>query len=238
MKHMKIAAFVCAAGILVSSCATSQGNGTLIGGGAGAALGALAGRLIGGNAKGTIIGTAIGTAVGATAGNLIGKKMDKKKAELAAQLANAQVTEVTDINGLPAVKVTFDSGLLFGTGSSAISAASAADLSKLSASMKADPSFEVAVLGYTDNQGWKNSNAEQSAQKNLNLSQQRADAVKAQLLKNGVPAGQIKTSAGYGEANPVADNATAEGQKANRRVEVYMYASQDMINAANAGTLQ
>ena len=164
--------------------------------------------------------------------------MDKKKAELAAQLANAQVTEVTDINGLPAVKVTFDSGLLFGTGSSSVSAASATDLSKLSASMKADPAFEVAVLGYTDNQGWKNSTAEQSAQKNLNLSQQRADAVKAQLLKNGVPAGQIKTSTGYGEANPVADNATAEGQKANRRVEVYMYASQDMINAANAGTLQ
>ena len=40
------------------------------------------------------------------------------------------------------------------------------------------------------------------------------------------------------EANPVADNATAAGKAQNRRVEVYLYASQAMIEAANNGTLE
>ena len=49
-----------------------------------------------------------------------------------------------------------------------------------------------------------------------------------------VPATQIKSVDGFGEQNPVASNATKEGQAQNRRVEVYMYASQKMIEEANA----
>ena len=49
-----------------------------------------------------------------------------------------------------------------------------------------------------------------------------------------VPASQIKSVEGLGEANPVASNATKAGQEQNRRVEVYMYASQKMIQDANA----
>lgn len=41
-----------------------------------------------------------------------------------------------------------------------------------------------------------------------------------------------------GESNPVADNSTEAGRKENRRVEVYMYASQEMIQQAEAGTLK
>ena len=58
------------------------------------------------------------------------------------------------------------------------------------------------------------------------------------LKSCGVSASQIKTVEGQGSSNPVADNSTAEGRQQNRRVEVYMYASQAMIQAAENGTLQ
>lgn len=98
--------------------------------------------------------------------------------------------------------------------------------------------MDVAIYGYTDNTGWKNSTAEQSVQKNQELSQARAQSVSSYLLGCGVSASQIKTVEGMGESNPVADNSTETGRKENRRVEVYMYASQEMIQQAEAGTLK
>lgn len=95
--------------------------------------------------------------------------------------------------------------------------------------------MDISIKGYTDNQGWKNSTAEQSAQKNITLSQQRAQSVSTYLLNCGVSSSQIKSVEGLGESNPVASNATKEGQAQNRRVEVYMYASQKMIQEAEAG---
>ena len=97
--------------------------------------------------------------------------------------------------------------------------------------------MDVAIYGYTDNQGWKNSTAEQSYQKNLNLSQERAQSVASYLLGCGVSSTQIKSVEGMGEANPIADNSTSAGRQENRRVEVYLYASQQMIQQAEAGTL-
>ena len=215
------------------SCGTATKNGALIGTGAGAALGAIIGKIAGN----TAVGAAIGGAVGAGTGALIGKHMDKVKAQAQA-VQNAQVESVTDANGLQAVKVTFDSGILFATGSSTLSATAKNSLGKFAEVLKQNTDCDVAVQGYTDNAGWKNSTAEQSVQKNLNLSQQRAQAVTNYLNSLGVSNNQIRSTTGFGEANPVADNSTAAGKAQNRRVEVYMYASQAMIQAAEAGTLQ
>ena len=98
--------------------------------------------------------------------------------------------------------------------------------------------MDVAIYGYTDNTGWKNSTAEQSVQKNLELSQARAQSVSNYLRECGTTISQVKSVEGLGESNPVADNSTEAGRQENRRVEVYMYASQQMIQAAEAGTLQ
>ena len=216
----------------MSGC-NNLAKGTAIGAGAGALLGAVVGKIAGN----TGVGAAIGTAVGAGTGALIGKHMDKVKKQAEA-VQNAQVESVQDANGLQAVKVTFDSGILFKSGKADLSTTAQTSLFNFANVLKQNTDCDVAVQGYTDNDPWKGSTAEQSAQKNLQLSQQRAQAVTNYLLGQGVTSNQIRSTTGYGEANPVADNSTAAGKQQNRRVEVYLYASQAMINAAEQGTLQ
>ena len=225
---MKTMIITLCVGLVMMGC-NNMGKGAAIGAGGGALLGAIVGKIAGN----TAIGAAVGGAVGAGAGALIGKKMDKAKAEAEA-VQNAQVESVTDANGLQAVKVTFDSGILFTTGSSTLSNTAKSSLTQFSNVLKNNADCDVSIQGYTDNAGWKNSTAEQSAQKNLNLSQQRAQAVTNYLTSIGVSPTQIRSTMGYGESNPVADNSTAAGKAQNRRVEVYMYASQAMIQAAEA----
>ena len=230
MKSLKsICVALCAALVLAGCGMSKTGQGALIGAGGGAGLGAIIGALAGN----TAIGAAIGTAVGAGAGAIIGKKMDKAKKEAEA-IQNAQVEEVKDANGLDAVKVTFDSGILFSTGKSTLTSSSKASLQELANVLKNNSDCDVAIQGYTDNQGWKNSTAEQSAQKNQALSLDRATAVSSYLQALSVPVSQIKSVEGFGQSNPVADNSTKAGQAQNRRVEVYMYASQKMIQDAKA----
>lgn len=238
MKGIKFSAIFLSACMVLSSCGGSLNNtakGSMIGAGGGAAIGTLIGTLAAGNkGKGAGIGAAVGVAVGTGIGALIGKKMDKAKAA-AAQVENAQVESVTDNNGLQAVKVTFDSGILFKTGSSTLSSNATASLAKFASTvLNVNKDMDVAIKGYTDNQGWKNSTAEQSAQKNIALSQQRAGSVSNYLTQCGVSTTQIKSVEGLGEANPVADNNTVAGREQNRRVEVYLYASAEMIEAAQA----
>ena len=227
MKGLKSIAIALCAALVVSCGMSNTGKGALIGAGGGAGLGAITGAIAGN----TAIGAAIGGAVGAGAGAIIGKKMDKAKKEAEA-VQNAQVEAVTDANGLEAVKVTFDSGILFATSSATLSSTAMTSLFQFANVLKNNADCDVAVQGYTDNAGWKNSTAAQSQQKNLELSQQRAQSVTNYLLSQGVRPTQIRSTQGFGEANPVADNSTKAGKAQNRRVEVYMYASQKMIQEA------
>ncbi len=238
MKTTKLISCALVAGMLFASCNWSNtGKGALIGGGGGAAVGAGIGAIFG-KGKGAAIGAAVGAAVGTTAGALIGKKMDKA-AEEAKQIEGAEVAQVTDSNGLQAVKVTFDSGILFATSGSSLNTAAKSSLNKFANDvLKQNTDMDVAIYGYTDNTGWKNSTAEQSQQKNIELSQKRAQGVATYLENCGVSTSQIKSIEGLGEANPVADNSTEAGRQENRRVEVYLYASQEMIQQAEAGTLK
>ena len=203
MKNLKsIAAGLCAALVLVGCNVSNTAKGTAIGAGGGAVVGAIIGKMAGN----TAIGAVIGGTVGATTGAIIGKKMDKAKKEAEA-VKNAQVETITDANGLEAVKVTFDSGILFATNKADLNATSKASLTQFAEVLKENRDMDIAIIGHTDNTG--------------------SDAVNNPLSKN-------KTIDGQGSTNPVADNSTAEGRKQNRRVEVYMYASEKMINEANA----
>lgn len=235
MKSMKLSVCALSAAMLLCSCGgmTNTAKGGLIGGASGGALGALVGQLIG-KGKGAAIGAAVGTTVGAGAGVLIGHKMDKAKKAAEAAKAKAEILQGTD--GTQYVKATFDSGLLFNTSSAELSADAKAAIATFVKNLKladSNASFELAVCGFTDNAAWKNSTAAQSKQKNLALSQSRAESVKTQIVGAGYPEARLVSVKGYGEENPVANNATAAGKKENRRVEVYILPSKDMIEAAN-----
>lgn len=232
MKKIKLFTLILCLGIVMAGCNNTQ-KGALIGTAGGALLGGIVGKVAGN----TAIGAAVGGAVGAGTGAIIGNHMDKVKKQAEA-VQNAQVQQVTDANGLSAVKVTFDSGILFATSSSALQPSAQTSLIQFANVLKQNTTADVAIQGYTDNQGWKNSTPEQSVQKNQALSQERAQSVSTFLIGQGVSGTQIKSVQGLGESNPVADNSTAAGQAQNRRVEIYLYASQAMIDAANNGTLQ
>ena len=222
MKNLKsIAAGLCAALVLVGCNVSNTAKGTAIGAGGGAVVGAIIGKMAGN----TAIGAVIGGTVGATTGAIIGKKMDKAKKEAEA-VKNAQVETITDANGLEAVKVTFDSGILFATNKADLNATSKASLTQFAEVLKENRDMDIAIIGHTDNTG--------SDAINNPLSKNRAQSVSKFLKSQGVASAQIKTIDGQGSTNPVADNSTAEGRKQNRHVEVYMYASEKMINEANA----
>ena len=222
MKLKALTMTLCAA-LLLSSCGSwkNTGWGAGIGTAAGAAIGLGIGHLAGNKA----VGTAVGAAVGATAGTLIGRKMDKA-AEAAKQVEGAQVQEVTDVNGLPAVKVTFDSGILFGFNSSKLSDEAKNSLTAFAEVLKSTPDADVAILGHTDNVGTEKANQ--------SVSEKRAKAVAEHLKAQGVEEKQLKDVLGMNFSQPIASNDTEEGRAQNRRVEVYMYASQAMIEAAEA----
>ena len=208
--------------IIFSGCASmsNTGKGAAIGAGGGAALGAGIGALIG-KGKGAAIGAAVGGAVGAGTGALIGKKMDKQKKELEA-IEGAQVETVTDANDLQAIKVTFDNGILFATNSRDA-------LTKCATSLKNSPETDITIYGHTDNTGTRAVNER--------ISKERADAVANFLVGNGIARNRITTE-GLAFDQPVADNSTAEGRAKNRRVEVYITASANMIKQAEEGTLK
>lgn len=216
---------------LLAGCGnmSNLGKGTAIGGGSGAAAGALLGALLGKDAKSAGIGAAIGTAVGAGVGALIGNKMDKKAEELKA-LEGANVEVVKDINDLDAIKVTFESGILFKVNSAALSDVSKKSLKEFAAQMKDLPDTDIIVLGHTDNTG--------SDEYNEKLSLQRAQSVADYLKTCGMGSNQMKRVEGMSYKLPIADNATPEGRIQNRRVEIYISANEKMIKDAEAGNLK
>ena len=220
MKKIKFFSIGLCFALVLAGCNNTQ-KGAAIGAGGGAVLGAIVGKLAGN----TAVGAAVGAAVGTGAGAIIGKKMDKAKAEAEA-VQNAKVESVTDANGLAAVKVTFDSGILFATNKADLNIDAKNSLAKFATVLNNNADCDIAIIGHTDNTG--------SDAINQPLSVKRATSVSDYLKSCGVKTAQIKSVEGQGSGNPVADNSTAEGRKQNRRVEVYMYASQEMIQAAQA----
>lgn len=205
--------------LVLSGCGASNTvKGSGIGAGAGAAVGAGVGAIAGGG-KGAAWGAGIGAILGGTAGAIIGKKMDKQAAELA-QIEGAQVEK---INEGEAIKVTFESGILFATNSSTLNSVSRASLDKFATSLLNNPDTDVKIYGHTDSTG--------SDAINNPLSERRAESVYNYLLSKGID-GSRMISQGFGSTQPVADNSTAAGRAQNRRVEIFILPNAKMVKEA------
>jgi len=226
MKRINLFAclFLCIS-LTFSGCgASNTAKGTAVGAGGGAAVGAGIGALINGG-KGAAWGAGIGAIVGGAAGALIGNKMDKQKKELE-MIKDAQVESV---NEGQAIKVTFDSGILFAVNSSALNQTSKNALTQFSNSLKANPDTDVQIFGHTDSSGNDNIN--------IPLSKSRAASVQDYLLGQGI-SGSRMVAEGFGSSQPVADNSTTAGKALNRRVEIFILPNAKMIQEAEAGTLK
>ncbi|MBB5056593.1 outer membrane protein OmpA-like peptidoglycan-associated protein [Granulicella aggregans] len=136
----------------------------------------------------------------------------------------AQLNSVLQTNETARGLIVNMSDVLFDTGKYTLKPGTQVALAKVSGILAAYPSLKLQVEGYTDIVG--------GDAYNQKLSENRAGAVKDFLVSQGVSINNI-TAAGYGKANPVADNGTAAGRAQNRRVQLVV--SGDAIGVQQSG---
>jgi len=207
-----------AASLALAACAndpnrprTRAESGALIGALGGAVVGALAYK------KNRTQGAVVGAVGGGLAGVAVGSYMDSQKRDLEKNLApeiqagQARVQKLSD----QVVLVTMTSQTAFDTDSSAIKPGFRSTLDKLADVVVRYGKTTLTVVGHTDDTG--------SNTYNQKLSERRALAV-AQYLESRRVDGMRLATAGKGETQPIASNASETGRAANRRVEIYVEA--------------
>ena len=178
----------------------------------GAGVGALAGAVISsatGGSAGT--GAVIGAGVGALGTYVWSQNMERQKREMeqATQGTGVSVSQTQDNQ----LKLDIPSDISFDVGRSDVKGNFAPVLDRFAASLRANQSTDVRIVGHTDNTG--------SAAINNPLSVDRANSTRNYLTARGVSGARIQTE-GQGSYQPIASNNTAEGRSRNRRVEIFV----------------
>ncbi|AHM59146.1 outer membrane protein/peptidoglycan-associated (lipo)protein [Flammeovirgaceae bacterium 311] len=204
------------------SCASwsNTGKGAAAGTAGGAAVGAGIGTLAGNTAKGAILGAVIGGA----AGTAIGIYMDKQARELEDELENATVERVGE-----GIQVTFEGGILFAFDKEDLTPTAKQNIRELAETLRKYPDTNVLIEGHTDDKG--------ADDYNQRLSERRAQAVAQYVTAQGVSSSRI-TTRGYGETQPLASNDSEAGRAQNRRVEVAIFANEQLKDKAQSGELR
>ncbi len=205
-------------GTIGCSSMSKKQKGALIG----AAAGAAAGGVIGNQAGNTAIGAILGAAIGGAAGAYIGNYMDKQAEEMKQDLQGAQIERVGE-----GIKITFDSGILFDVNKAQLKPAAEKNLTDLATILNKYPDTKILIEGHTDSTGPEDYN--------LELSRRRAQAVANFMAGLQVDPTRF-TIMGYGDAQPVASNETAEGRQLNRRVDIAIYANDKLKKVAEEQT--
>ncbi len=219
-RNVAVVSGLCILIALPMGCGLSS---TLKGGAIGAGVGGAAGTVIGHQLGNSAAGAIIGAAIGGTAGAMIGRHMDKQAEEMRRDIENAKIERVGE-----GIKITFDSGILFGFDSAELQPEAKSNIESLVRVLQKYPDTNILIEGDTDNVG--------AAEYNQKLSDRRAQAVADYQKSLGIPASRIST-VGLGETNPVASNDTDEGRRLNRRVEIAVFANDKLKKAAQEGKL-
>jgi outer membrane protein OmpA-like peptidoglycan-associated protein len=206
--------------VILSGCGASNAvKGGVIGGVAGGVVGGVVGDQLGN----TTLGAIIGAAVGGTAGVLIGNHMDKQAEEMENEIEGVTVERVGE-----GIALKFDSGILFGFDSATLQPQAKENIYKLADILKKYPDSNILIAGHTDSDG--------SEQYNQSLSERRAKAVSDYTMMQGVSSSRLSI-VGLGETEPIASNNTESGKQLNRRVEIAIFANEDLKRAAERGEL-
>ena len=225
MKKISIVAMatILVVGSMFTSCeAVKNTNKTQRGAGIGAASGAIIGAVLGNNlGKGGqgAMGAVLGGVVGGVAGGVIGNKMDKQAREIEKALPGTQVQRVGEGIHL----VLGENSVNFQFNKSTLTVTAKQNLDKLVPVFNEYADTDIKIYGYTDSKG--------SESYNLNLSSERAAAVKSYLSGKGLSSSRFSVL-GMGEAEPIETNDTDAGRRINRRVEFAIVANDKMIEDA------
>jgi OmpA-OmpF porin, OOP family len=156
-----------------------------------------------------------------------GAMSEAKNAKFTADGAKAGVKSANErITSLDDYMVKNVTVINFKAGSVALSEKDKAGLNTLAESTKNEKGYLIEVTGFASSDG--------DEAFNRRLSQKRADAVIQYLAENhSIPLRRFVVPMGYGEKNPVADNATLTGRKENRRVEIRILSSKGLTYSEN-----
>lgn len=219
-----VAALFLSSTMVFTSCEAVQNanntqKGAVIGTAAGAVLGAVLGNNLGKGGNGEM-GAVLGGIVGGVAGGVIGNKMDKQAKDIKEALPGAEVERVGE-----GIKITLGENTVnFDFNSSNLTSTAKANLDKLANVLVKNSDTNINIYGHTDSKG--------SDEYNQNLSERRANAVKAYLVSKGIASSRL-FAMGVGEKQPVATNETEAGRAQNRRVEFAITANEEMIKDAH-----
>lgn len=210
--HSIMSAAGLAAMLATTACTTDPETGqrgiskAAIGGIGGALGGYLLGDLVGGRNDRTE--KILGAGIGAVAGAGIGAYMDAQERKLREETAGTGIDVIRDGDNLV---LRMPSGITFAYDRADVQPQFQPTLNDVASVLAQYPKTYIDVFGHTDSDG--------ADAYNQTLSERRASAVADYLVTRGVQSARIATR-GFGETQPIASNATAEGKASNRRVEI------------------
>ena len=177
--------------------------------------------LMGHQINNTIIAAIMNASVGGTAGVMIGRQMDRQADELETNLKGAKVERLGE-----GILLTFDSQRLFEHDSFGLHSTS--DFKDLAKILNKYDYTSTLIEGHTDSVG--------EELYNQSLSEKRVREVESYLVNQGVKNARIRVK-GCGESQPLAPNETETGKQMNRRVEIAIYANEEVKTLALKGEL-